>query len=150
MTQTRFLVRRAHPLHVTNRQAVPTHVRPDQRNIDTDDIALGDLGIDVGMHRALKYPAKPVFASSLTDACQGRVIRKQAIADEPPHGDVDLGLAHRLAVVDDPSRKPASMRRTATSGSIPGCSFATREHGGKGIGGFFVAYRIFAFVSVSK
>jgi hypothetical protein len=50
-----------------------------------DDLALGDLGVDTGLHRALKNPAKSSITPALTDACQGRVIGKcfmQTVADE--------------------------------------------------------------------
>jgi hypothetical protein len=52
---------------MTNRQALPAHVRPDQRGIDVQHLARGDLRRDAGSHDTLENLPK-----SLTDEATAR------------------------------------------------------------------------------
>jgi hypothetical protein len=44
----------------------------------------------------------------------------EPVADEPADGDIDGRLSQQLAIVDDADEQPASINRTAASGSTPG------------------------------
>jgi hypothetical protein len=64
--------------------------------------------------RRLKMSNDPLVAG------KSRALSQQQGSDKPADGDIDAGLAHQAPIMDDLTRRPASMRRTATSGSIPG------------------------------
>ena len=107
-----------------NRQALPAHVGADQRGIDVDDLALGDLRLDAGLDGPLEDLAEALGAPALADAGQRRVVGQglvQAVAGEPADGEVDLRLAQQPPVMDDAEQEA---RRASAAprppGSIPG------------------------------
>ena len=112
-----------HLVDVPFDETVPTHVGADERSIDVDDLGGGDLRLETGLDRPLEDLTEALGAPSLPDSRQAGVVGKrlmQGVADEPADGDVDVSLTQELAIVHDPEQQPASINRTATSGSIPG------------------------------
>jgi hypothetical protein len=51
-------------------EALQTHIGTDQRSIDVDDFALGDLGRHAGRHRPLEDLAEAFGTPTLADAGQ--------------------------------------------------------------------------------
>jgi hypothetical protein len=87
-----------------------------------DDLALRDAGGDAGLHRPLEDATEPLGTPALPYPCQRGMIGQpllQAVPGEPADRQIDLRLAQEPPVVDD-ADKPASISRTAASGSIPG------------------------------
>jgi hypothetical protein len=112
-----------HILHMTLNEAVPAHIGADQRGIDVHHFGRGNLRLQAGLNRSFEDFVEAMFAPPLANACQAGMIRQllmKRISSKPANGDVDLGVAHQLTVVTMPVSRPASISRTATSGSIPG------------------------------
>jgi hypothetical protein len=91
-------------------QALPAHVRPDQRGVDMHDLASGDLRRHAGQHRSLKDAPEALGAPALADTGQRRMIGQglvQSIADEPADREIDLRLPHQPPVMHDPEQEPS-------------------------------------------
>src|SRR5579859_1655881 len=94
---------------MTLNQTVPAHIGSDQRSIDVHDLSRGDPRLQAGLDRSFEDPTEALFAPPLADARQARMIRQffvQRIAGKPANGDIDLGLPHKLAVVDNAYKQP--------------------------------------------
>ena len=93
-----------HRPDVLKGKALPGDVGPDQGGVDVHDLASGDAGLDAGADRALEDGPQAPGPPALTNAGERRVIRQavvEAVAGEPPDGEVHLRLAHQAAVMDD-------------------------------------------------
>jgi hypothetical protein len=105
------------------RDPVPAHVRPDQCGVEMHHLALGDPGRDAGLDRPRQDRAEPLGAPALADAGQAGVVRQclvQAVADEPPDGEVDLRLAQQPAVMHDPEQQARQHQPDRDFGVDPG------------------------------
>ena len=95
-------VLRHYLIHVTLHQALPTHVRPNQRGIHVNHFGLRHLRIQARTHRATEYLLETLLPPTLPDTRQTRMIRQtlvQPIPDEPADREVHLRLAHQPTVV---------------------------------------------------
>ena len=66
------------------------------------------LALQTRLNRALEDLAEPIRAPPLANARQARMIGQllvNAITDEPANSDVDVGLAHQLAVMHDTAKQ---------------------------------------------
>jgi hypothetical protein len=59
-----------HFLHLARGKALPAHISPDQRSVDMDDFAGGNLGLKACRNGALKDPPEAFRAPALADARQ--------------------------------------------------------------------------------
>jgi hypothetical protein len=89
-------------------QRFPTNISADQCRVDVYDLAFGDLRGDAGGDRLLEDPAEARLAPALADACQARVVGQtvgEAKTREPADRQVDVRLAHELAVMNGAEQK---------------------------------------------
>jgi hypothetical protein len=61
---------------VAHCQGFPTHIRPDERSIDMNNLTGPDSGLDACTHRSLKEPAEALGAPTLPDPREAGVIRE--------------------------------------------------------------------------
>ena len=105
-------------------QALPADVGPDQRGVDVNHLALGKAGLHPVPNRALEDAAEPFGAPPLADARQRGRVRQPLVQAVPGANQriARLTCASRIRrrSCTTPSRNPASLSRTAASGSIPG------------------------------
>jgi hypothetical protein len=86
------------------RQSFPADVGADQRGVDVHDLALDNLRGDTGGDCLLEDPAEAHRTPALADARQARVVGQtlgETETRKPPDRQVDVCLAHELAIMDD-------------------------------------------------
>ena len=97
-----------HIVHVTLRQALPTHVRTNQRGVHVNHFGLRHLRVQARTYRPVEYLPESTLPPALTDTRQTRMIRQtlvKSIPDEPPDREVHLRLAHQSTVVNVTQQK---------------------------------------------
>jgi hypothetical protein len=68
------------------------------------DLSRGDLRLQAGSDRSFEDVTETLIAPALTDARQTRMIGQlfmKRVTGKPANGDINLGVPHELAVVDD-------------------------------------------------
>jgi hypothetical protein len=98
------LILAQHIIHVPFGEAVPAHIGADQRRIDVHNLRRGNLRPQASCDCTLEDLTKTLLAPALADARQAGMMRQlvmQPVTDEPADGDVNLRVAHQLAIVHD-------------------------------------------------
>src|SRR5262245_63353553 len=75
---------------------------------NVDELAGRNLGLQTRLNRALEERAEAIRAPPLANPRQARMIGQplvNAITDEPANSDVDVRLAHQLAVMHDTAKQ---------------------------------------------
>ena len=102
------VILRQHCLHVPLAQALPSHVRTDQRGVNVHNFTLSNPSCDACAYCANKNCPEQLCSPALADAGQRRMIWQrlvQAVTCEPPNGEVDLRFAHELTIMDNAEEK---------------------------------------------